>query len=133
MFAPAIHAQTQVVGTVRRLDPNELAGDRLRAIVPHIATIALADTNEFVMHIGDTLSLADLYLIARDSTGADLGRFRIFDSTLQPKGGLTGSGPRRYVAVAEGESNFVLSFPKVMWAVRPDDALSVPLHIAIVK
>ena len=117
--------------TVAKPLPGELTSSKLALIAPHVATIS-PDSAELQVHLGDTLSLTEVLLVARDSSGAEIGRFRTFDSTLRPGASLVPSGVRRYTAATVGESQFILAFPTRMWVGRTDAPVMTALKVLVV-
>lgn len=132
-LASSVHAQggMSVELARSRTRPGELGGMQLKAIVSRVASIALADTTTIHMHVGDTLSLASILLVARDSAGTEIGVFRTFDSMVKPGASLSGAGFRNYIAKSQGPTEFVLTFPKVIWAIRADEPASVDLRVIV--
>lgn len=129
-----VHAQeggVMIGATISRVVPGELSASKLALIAPQVATIA-PDSAEIRLHVGDTLSLASVVLIARDSSGTEIGRFRTFDSTLRPGASLVPAGVRRFVATAEGPSEFILAFPMRLWVGRTDPPASTVLKVLVV-
>ncbi|MEO7362612.1 MAG: hypothetical protein ABI120_19935 [Gemmatimonadaceae bacterium] len=134
MLAGSAQAQQRpIIGaTVTRVVAGELGSGRLVEIVARVASISPADTAEVRLHVGDTLSLSSTLLIAYDSTGVEIGRFRTFDSAVKTNGSLTSVGPRRYVAAAEGPVEFELKFPRAIWGTRTDAPASTGLRVTVV-
>jgi hypothetical protein len=116
----------------RASNVTDIRPSQLENVAIRVATLKI-DRDVARLHVGDTLSFADLVVTAYDSAGAAIGRLRQFDSTLRPNQFVVASAERRFIAVAEGSAEMILQYPRAAWFSRADAPLVVHIRIDVVR
>jgi hypothetical protein len=108
---------------------GELTPDQVRALAPRVRAIQL-EQGATTIAPGDTFSIFRFPIRLLDSTGATLGRTRIYDFGMK-EGAAAMQPPPIVRGIRAGESQMHISFARRMWVGRSDPPAETFLRITV--
>jgi len=134
LLSRQVSGQTDTIRAAVRVtrEAGDIPRKDLEAVARRVSSLCV-EPSSVEVHIGDTLDLATMYVVAYDSTGVSLGRLPVFDSELHKTAHVVPTGIRRYVAMSEGRADFSFRYPRRAWLGRQDPPVEVRFHINVVR
>jgi hypothetical protein len=124
--AKASKATAQPAPAVRTASQQELP-----ALSTRIRTLRAVPTR-ISMHVGQTIDLDSIRVIAVDADGHDVARLPGFDFVIKP-GEAVSVVPRTLRAERVGEATLTVRYPNAAWGKRIEVRPSTTVHLVVTK